>query len=231
QKIGVSVLRRSYGEITFLRGLTDDGCVLDNYSLRPSQTRPSKIARDRMWPMKPADADWFKRERIPVTISDTFSALWVAKADALPDDGPGKVSKIIWASGLKTWERLAQRGVWVNGSAEGLGEQEPPGINTLAGAELAWLKLTHADRFAWNGTNTLATYRLVPKDPTPDLRGRKYFFWTSGSGFERALSLNSWLPEMTHFCGPGNTEKILNKHGVKPHIFLDHDEWLKEMSL
>ena len=231
QKIGVSVLRRSYGEITSLRGLTDDGCVLDNYSLRPSQTRPPRIARDQMWPMKPADADWFKRETIPVTISDRFSALWVAKADALPDDGPGKLSKIIWASGLKTWERLAQRGVWVNGSAEGLGEQEPPVINTLADAELTWLKLTHADGFAWNGTNTLATYRLVPKDSTPDLRGRKYFFWTSGSAFERALSLNSWLAEMTHFCGPGNTEKILNQHGVKPHIFLDHAEWLKEMSV
>ena len=27
---------------------------------------------------------------------------------------------------------------------------------------------------------------------------------------------------MTHFCGPGNTQRILEKNGVQPHVFLDH---------
>jgi hypothetical protein len=77
---------------------------------------------------------------------------------------------------------------------------------------------------------TLATYRLVPKAEPIDLQGRKYFFWRSGSAFEYALSQNMWLKEMTHFCGPGNTQKILQRHGVEPHIFLDHRQWLEEMS-
>jgi hypothetical protein len=76
---------------------------------------------------------------------------------------------------------------------------------------------------------TLATYRLVPKAEPFDLQGRKYFFWRSGSAFEYALSRNVWLKEMTHFCGPGNTQKILQRHGVEPHIFLDHRQWLEEM--
>jgi hydroxymethylbilane synthase len=231
QKIGVSVLRRPYGEITSLRGLTDDGRVLDNYALEPSRVRPPKISRDRMWPLNAADADWFKREAIPATISEEFSALWISKADALPGDGCLSPSKIVWASGLKTWERLAKRGVWVNGCAESLGEQEHPRIETLAGSDLNWLKLTHADAFAENGMQLLATYRLVPKDVGPNLNDKKYFFWTSGSGFERALALNPWLREMTHFCGPGNTERMLEKRGVKPFVFLDREQWLKEMSL
>src|SRR5262249_48821231 len=36
QKIGTSVLRRPFGEITFLRGITDDGRVLDGCELRAS---------------------------------------------------------------------------------------------------------------------------------------------------------------------------------------------------
>ena len=230
QKIGVSVLRRPYGEITSLRGLADDGRALDNYSLRPSQARPPKISRAQMWPSKPSDSEWFKREAIPVTISDKFSALWISKADALPGNGCTISSRIVWASGLKTWERLAQRGIWVNGCAESLGEQEDPRLEALAGSELSWLKLTHADGFAEDGMQTLATYRLVPQEHGADLADKKYFFWTSGSGFERALALNPWLAKMTHFCGPGNTRRILEKHGVQPFVFLDHAQWLEEMS-
>src|SRR5215510_9739731 len=49
QKIGTSVLRRPYGEITFLRGLTDGGVVLNEVSFRPNGPRPPKIAEELMW--------------------------------------------------------------------------------------------------------------------------------------------------------------------------------------
>ncbi len=228
QKIGASILRRSYGEVTFLRGLADNGQVLDSSSLKPRRPRPPKLSRDALWPIKPSDSDWFKREPIPATIPDR--PLWIAKADALPESASLSSSQVVWVSGLKTWERLAKRGVWVNGSAEGLGEREDPRIDTLAGAKVNWAKLTHADAPAEDGNEAVATYRLVGKDNAPNLDGKKYFFWTSGSSFERALSLNPWLKTMTHFCGPGNTQKALQKNGVEPHIFLDHEQWLEEIS-
>jgi len=231
QKIGVSILRRPYGEITFLRGLTDDGRVLSDYSLRPAQERPPRISPEQMWPLKSSSADWFDREQIPVALPDQTPALWISKADAFPADVHVQASQLVWASGLKTWERLAQRGVWVNGCAESLGEDEDSRIEALAGSSLNWLKLTHADGFAENGMRKLPTYRLVPKNENQDLEGRKYFFWNSGSGFERALALNPWIAGMTHFCGPGNTQRILERHGLQPHIFLDHGQWLAEMCL
>lgn len=229
QKIGASVLRRNYGEITFLRGMTDDGRRLDAISLTPSQPRPAKLARDQMWPLKTTDADWFKREPIPATIPD--APLWISKADALPNDAMVRPTQLIWASGWKTWERLARRGIWVNGCAESLGEHEQPRIEVLAGAELKWVKLTHDQAPAENGMPLVATYRLIDNETMPQLEGKKYFFWTSGSGFKRALSLNPWIISATHFCGLGNTQRALENHGVKPHVFLDHEQWLIEMSL
>jgi len=230
QKIGASVVRRPYGEITFLRGLTDDGEVLDKSSLCSSRPRPPKIDRDKMWPLNSSDTDWFAREAIPVKPSAEPAALWIAKADALPDDWRAQPGQIVWASGVKTWKRLAQRGVWVSGSAESLGEQEPPNIETLAGSPLTWVKLTHESGYSEGAMPTLATYRLAPNNSHVDLEGKTYFYWKSGSSFEHALSLNPRIKEMTHFCGPGNTQRILEKNGVQPHVFLDHTHWLKEMS-
>jgi hydroxymethylbilane synthase len=229
QKIGASVLRRPYGEITFLRGLTDDGAVLNEYRLSASRPRPAKLARDLLWPLNTSDSDWFKRE--PITATIPGSPLWIAKADGLPDNASISGSQMVWASGLKTWERLAKRGVWVNGCAEGLGEHEHPRIETIAGKEVPWTKLTHADAPPENGMQALPTYRLIPKDGGPNIEGKHYFFWTSGSSFERALQLHPWMKSMMHFCGPGNTQRTLQRHGIEPHIFLDHDQWLKEMSL
>ena len=254
QKIGVSVLRRPFGEITFLRGATDDGRTLDSCSLQSSKPRPPKIPKEQLWPLKSSDADWFTRERISVGNSLSLwervsrmpnhlpqpspkgrgsqepLALWVAKGDALPNDWQVEPGQIVWASGAQTWKRLAQRGVWVNGCAESLGEHESPNIETLVGGELNWQKLTHADGYMDGAMPTLATYRLVTKNGDLDLKGKTHFFWKSGSSFEYALSLNPWLKQMTHSCGPGNTQRILERNGVQPHIFLSHGRWLEEMS-
>ncbi|MDX6499311.1 MAG: hydroxymethylbilane synthase [Blastocatellia bacterium] len=230
QKIGASVLRRSFGEITFLRGLTNDGQVLGLSALNASQPRPEKVSSERLWPLSPAESDWFDREVIPTETVSGQPALWIAKADALPDDWFPAAEQIVWASGVQTWKRLARRGVWVYGSAEGLGEHEPPKIDMLAGRQLTWLKLTHADGYNEGSVPTLATYRLVPKDGQRDLKGKSYFFWKSGSSFEHALSLNPWIRSMNHFCGPGNTVRILERNGIQPHVFLDHAQWLGEMA-
>lgn len=231
QKIGVSVFRRAYGEIAFLRGIADDGSVLRSALLCPSRQMPPKVSREQMWPSKPSKADWFRREAINVTMPEQPNAIWISKADALPNTWSVKTNQITWASGLATWRRLSQRGVWVNGCAEGLGEQEDPDIETFCGSEPDWLKLSHVGGFADNRMKTLATYRLIPNKNNPDLAAKTHFFWTSGSGFERALALNPWLRQMTHFCGPGNTQRILERNGVQPFIFLDHAQWLEEMAL
>jgi hydroxymethylbilane synthase len=228
QKIGTSVLRRPYGEITFLRGLTDDGIVLKEVHLQPNRPRPPKIAKEFMWPLTPTDSDWFKREPVPATIPN--SPLWVAKADAIPGDATVSDSQLVWTAGSKTWLKLVSRGVWVNGSADGLGEQEDARIKTLAGGTVNWTKLTHADAPSENGMRVLGTYRLVSKADVPNLEGKQYFFWSSGSAFERALSLNPWLKSTMHFCGPGNTQKALERNGIEPHVFLSHEQWLREMS-
>lgn len=229
QKIGVSVLRRQFGRVTFLRGLTDDGVVLNSRSIEASQAGANRFPREQLWPLDSYEAQLFSSEQIAVNQPAGNVSLWISKADALPDGWEIDAEQIVWTSGLQTWRRLAKRGVWVNGSAESLGEHESQRIETIVGSEIRWLKLTH-DRGYEGDLPTLATYRLVARDGDVDLAGRKHFFWKSGSSFEHALSRNPWLKEMNHYCGPGNTQRILRWCGVEPKVFLDHEQWLKEMA-
>lgn len=231
QRIGASVLRRPFGEITFLRGISDSGQVLDSYSLATAIPRPPRVERAAMWPPTGFSGAWFRREKLPANRMNSHNAIWVAKAFAYPAEWPVQKDQIVWASGVETWTRLAKLGVWINGCAESLGERESPRIETLVAAPLHWLKLTHNRGYTDGSMEILATYRLPPADEPLHLEGKRYFFWRSGSAFERALSLNPWLKEMVHFCGPGNTQRILQQHGIQPHVFLDEQQWAREMTL
>ena len=228
QKIGVAVLRRPFGDVTFLRGLTDDAVDLESATLTSLRPASESVRSEELWPQNASEGRLFISESVPAKQPAASRALWVAKADALPDDCAIEPRQIVWTSGLQTWKRLAARGVWVNGSAESLGESESPVIEALVDGKLEWLKLTHAQGFAGD-LPTLATYRLTPRNGAVDLRGKKHFFWKSGSSFEYALSQNPWLKEMSHYCGPGNTQRILQRHGIKPIVFLNYGQWLKEM--
>jgi hydroxymethylbilane synthase len=228
QKIGVSVLRRPFGEITFLRGVTDDRLTLDSCLFDQPQASRG-VAHEELWPGNATEARVFNAEPIPARQPDASPAIWVAKADALPADWSISPRQIVWSSGVQTWKRLANRGVWVNGTADSLGEQEPAQIESIAGSEIDWLKLTHSEGYE-DTMPTLATYRLVPRNGKLNLEGRKHFFWKSGSSFRYALSQNPWLKEKRHYCGPGNTQRILREQGIEPIVFMNHEQWLKEMS-
>lgn len=231
QAIGVSVLDRPYGEITIVRGLDQNGCELSQIALQPGRPHPPRIDRAQIWPLTASENEWYDREPIYAAQPGEEVPLWIAKADALPESWGIPRNQIVWTSGLGTWRRLARRGVWVNGSAESLGEDEPPQIETLVGGPISWLKLSHSEIDGDGGMPALATYRLIPRNSAPDLKGKEYFFWRSGSSFSRAIELNPELRWMTHFCGPGNTQKALLKLGVDPYIYLDHRQWLEEITL
>lgn len=232
QAIGASVLGRSYGELTFVRGLSQNGEPLQTAALRPTQPYPPKLSANALWPLRREQAQWFIREALPVVVPLGQPPLWIAKDSAFPVDWSVPPTQLVWASGWETWRKLAARGIWVNGSAEGLGEQEDPKITTLYGRSPEWLKLTHAESVTAGGMKTLPTYRLLPDVLLPvwqQFEQVEYCFWSSGSAFQRALELFPALRKRRHFCGPGATQATLRAAGVTPHICLDHEHWLAEM--
>ncbi len=256
QKIGITVLRRPYGDVLALRGLTDRGERLDRFELRAPPVVERAARATDLWPtnadlkaadLKTADDEgFFTREPLP---RESWAAelegarfVWVARAGAWPEGASSGASaeRIVWCAGLKTWQKLAERGIWVNGCAEGLGEEnEATRVETLCGLEpgasIDWLKLTHeasAQRPTSSG-RALATYRLVPTSEPPDLRGKTHFYWASGSAFDRALQLFPEIRSGYHACGPGHTYRRIREvlgADAKLSIVLSRQAWRESVA-
>lgn len=239
QKIGVSILKREYGEVCFLRGQTDAGETLDSVVLTPPngiRTLPSAQGEASIFPHKGEDAAFFDREELPRRLweqAESETYLWIARESALPATFQVAEDAIVWTAGLETWKKLARRGVWVNGSSEGLGVKEPTRIEVLVDRHVVpWVKLTHehSHENRLGELKTCATYRLIPRERTPDLRGRTHFYWTSGTAFKRALELYPEVQKGHHSCGPGLTWTQLREvlgPSAEIGIYLDVESWRK----
>jgi len=230
QKIGVHVMERTYGKVQSLRGLTQKEEVLNFWGFtEPQETWSAQEA----WPLNPKDSQFFERQ--DCAFEKNFletKDLWIARANALPEGYKPQKHQLIWCSGVETWKKLAQRGVWVNGSNDSLGEEEPLRLEALA-PEGDWVKLSHADSKGDMGLPVLATYQLVPKVEIPKLVNKKYFFWMSGSSLEEALK---HYPEIKtqglHFCGPGNTWKKVRqliKDDSRVRVCLSYQAWKESL--
>ncbi|WP_413290166.1 hydroxymethylbilane synthase [Bdellovibrio sp. HCB337] len=229
QKIGVAVLKRAYGEVFFLKGLTDQGQILDEKSLR------REFSSQKLAPQKLASSKELKVSRslsLSVEIPTHTQGLWVAKAEAYPQGL--KFSGLVWTAGLQTWKKLAQEGVWVHGSSESLGEDENPQLDVLFGGSVRWAKLTHKDAPQEPGKDLLATYQVEISSKDWNIGEREAFYWNSGSQFLAALQKEPSLRHKRHACGPGNTYKILRDQlgpQASIEIYLDEEDWRKSCSL
>ncbi len=210
QKIGVSRIQREYGSLSTLRGLTDKNQILNEQIFTPVKSFVLK---------KPylETHSWFERQSVLYQFPVEANAHFIARESALPQDVKINQEHIVWVSGLKTWKALAQRGLWVNGSSESLGENEKRGLEAIV-PELVWAKWTHKEGIFRNNDRTVATYELKPKNKWVSLSGYQEFYWSSGSQFLLALEKQPELAQADHYCGAGHTytiiKEVLNKRGV-----------------
>lgn len=237
QKIGISVLERPYGRVTLARGVRDGGFVIDIETLEASE----KTIKPGDYFPKQSVPVWFDREVLTFDHDiSPYDAHWVSKAEALPKSVIIPHDKVVWTGGIKTWQNLARRGVWVNGSSESLGEEEAEQIEHLvpglSQGPLKWCKWTHADGVSAKAGATIKTYKLIPKNDVPKLSPEiTHFCWMSGSSFQLALKTYPWLKDKEHWSGPGHSYDVIRDELKKQgglgaiHVALNFEEWQKKM--
>jgi hydroxymethylbilane synthase len=238
QKLGMTCLMRDFGEVVFVRGQTEDGRDFHRMDLTTTGTWSKAESASAVFPSRSERVNLFEREDLPeaavrADLARAPKNWWVARESAVPGYLKPTDAGFLWTAGTKTWMALAQRGFWVHGTADGLGERELPGMDRLAGAPVEWTKLTH--RAGGLGGDffraTLATYQLRPK-PSPglDFISKTHFFWMSGSQFDRALQLDPTLKKRGfHASGPGLTATHVRKHLESPlplKVFLNYEQFI-----
>lgn len=244
QKIGISVLPREYGNVMFLRGLTDSGEVLNRAEIskgRPYLSSTHEVEKSsglaKHWPEDPKESFFFNRESVVIKALKLNEAdlVWISRENAWPE-GLSLKGKYVWCAGLQTWKKLAARSLWVHGTSDSLGESELPLLDTLVGRPLKMIKLTHVDAPEIAPMRNLATYKLLPKASAAGIaeqfKGKTHFFWMSGSTFDEAVKHQPWVREANHACGPGHTYTHLRKTlgpNAKIEIHLGYEAWKRSL--
>jgi len=231
QAVGATVLPREYGRVVSVRAKSAAGGRDERWSLIDAGAAPPRAARaELIWP-RPDERRHTQADRRPLDVPQPHDdhGYFVARADALPESWQvsGDPDRIVWVAGGTTWRRLAERGVWVNGSAEGLGDNEPA-VRWLAGRPVAWHRLTHA---GVEEPGALATYEVDVALPA-DLASRTHFFWTSGTLFRRALATWPSIRDGWHGSGPGRTAQAVREAlgaADRVRVWVDYDQWLQEV--
>ena len=232
QALGATILARSYGTITSVRARAANGCVM-TWSLASEGQRPPRTSVRYIWP-RPGERGQGQRAPLDVPPPSGTPDLWISRTEALPQHWTLSPQQVVWAAGGNTWRKLAARGVWVNGCADGLGDEEDSNVGALAGRAPVWLRLTHAGAAGADDSRghdrAMATYQV--HTPLPDdLPQRTHFFWTSGALFREALLRWPEIANRWHASGPGRSSRVIRDtlgSAGQVRVCLEYDEWLKE---
>jgi hydroxymethylbilane synthase len=227
EAVGASVLIRDYGTVESVRARTNAGAEATTWSLESTTVPPPAASTAHIWP-RPGERKRATRRALEVPMPAAIDGLWVTRADAWPGDHR-QTTEFVWAAGERTWQRLAARGVWVAGSADGLGDAEDANIDALAGHAVAWQRLTHA---ASGHPAALATYAVEQQVPE-DLESRTHFFWTSGSLFLKVLGAHPEVRGAWHASGPGRTSRVIRDtlgSADRVSVWLDYDQWHRHVT-
>jgi hydroxymethylbilane synthase len=226
EAIGASVRVRDFGVVTSVRGRLPGGDVREVWSLRADGQPWPRVGEAAIWPRRDERNRAARQGNTGATVPADAPGLWVARAEAVPAAFSTAAAQVIWVSGSRTWEKLARRGIWVHGSAEGLGDGEAPDVDVLAGSIIPWLRVTHAGS---GDPAALATY-TVQRTLPDDLDKRTHFFWTSGSSFLEALQRFPAIRTRRHASGPGRTARLIRETlgpSGDARVWLDYDQWLQ----
>ena len=236
QKIGVSFFPTFFGLMKSEKGETDNGKQFYSWKQSDTQTEVNeKITDDMIYPSSLKNYQIFQRKQIDQSILKINNiknhCFWIARKSALPEKANISSSNIIWTSGVTTWKHLAKRGIWVNGTSDGMGEDFNPNIANLV--SLPWIKLTHSKAPLTTIKNVIATYELDEIPIKEDLNTKKFFYWMSSTAFNYALRENPNIINASHSCGPGNTYKEIKKvirdsNNLK--ISLSYKDWKKKLT-
>ena len=216
------------------RGENQNGKHFESWNLENSNNNKNQCGnKEEIYPESLENYKVFERKQIDDSISKinnlSNNCIFISRANALPKEAKISSENIIWTSGLSTWKQLSSRGIWVNGSSDGLGEDFENNLSALT--NFSWIKLTHKDAPISKIINRIETYKLERLDLKISTN-KKYFYWMSSSAFQYSIEKYPEIKDKYHYCGPGNTyNEIYSILGNNKNLFveLSYDTWKKKL--
>lgn len=220
-------------KLLVIRGKNKDGVdISEDRWLTPQNDIPfNKLWNGLKWRNDIFETDMLEHPPIHA------EAVFVSHSRAISDTANYQVqNKRIWTSGVNSWFRLAEKGLWVEGCADGFGFDDlikslliDPALRLPACKN--WDILTHEEAGeTWEEGHVVPTYRLK-ENLTPEtlaaLKEADHVFWSSFTQFK--LLHHYAKPNAVHMCGPGKTAKLIKDYGIDDLIIAPNFEELEKL--
>ena len=233
QKIGVTAINTSKGQMIYLKGETEQGLKLSKTYFKPKLKYQNEIKEvSSYFPLEDSPSLYeripFSEDKIKLSKLEN-SGIFISRGNALENINNISESNLIWTSGIETWKKIAKKGVWVNGSSDSLGEKENPPIDIFD--ETKWYKLSHKDAEE-DKLSLISTYELIPKEMPDNIEKNSHFYWMSGSSFKLVFDKFPSIESANHSCGMGKTFDEINQLiPGKVYPYQNYQDWLEKVKL
>ena len=186
---------------------------------------PAFVAAPKVFNGHPTNDQLITKNNIPVTLDQGLHLYITSKYcfDAILGSNP----KSLWAAGTKTMKDLAALGFWVNGTADGIGDDEvenlrssrAAGIMVDTKAPLIVLSNDEA-KSTLTTAEVVACYKReinknVSAEFKADILKTEVFYWTSFFQYLAYINHFPEIKERMHACGIGKTYDLFRTNGVE----------------
>lgn len=234
QKLGANFVTNKYGGKLFIRGERPNGeFVIETRNLGKVPYSASQFTK-----VEASDLFNFEKRALSTEEKSALkiaSVCFVAHSRVLEFLGEQEmeslINKRVWVSGMKSWHKLAAKGIWVEGSVEYKGFDY---FQTFKNKSLLRMKdktafLTHAESAVDDPNATsIACYthqfREIPKKITDS----SHLYWSSGLPFSTVWSKlgtpekQAEFRKKIHASGAGKTAAAIRALGIEP-VVIDAD--------
>ena len=148
-----------------------------------------------------------------------------------------KAPESLWAAGIKSMKDLVNKGFWVNGTADSLGDEE---IHLLRSSKAIGLMIdTNATLFVLSNTEATTTLgevipcyrREVNTSLTDEFKNKinetEVFYWSSYPQYQMYLEYFPQIKNRYHASGLGKTFNQFKQHNIKTIPFAGMEEFKK----
>ena len=242
QRFGVTQFdMSSLGVVQIMKGKSLKGESLDQYfwSKKPIRGEENIVSLDPSDALEKevtSNSSEIKKAIDLLVNAKNKKVVFVAHSNAIENLSVDifKVHRV-YVSGLKSWRKLASRGIWVEGCAEGFGFEfirndifSKMLSHNIDGLEKC-VVLTHSGATAdWSGDEFVV---CAPYTLSLRIKNKNYLTITDVyiSSLLEFDTLKTYVSETVRYaCGPGKTARKLNEKGIKNiQIFPSKQEWKK----
>jgi len=143
-----------------------------------------------------------------------------------------KKASNISTSGISTWKKVNKKGLLVNSTLDGFGENYRPIESYYKRKKTLTFKLTYEKNKFESKYPTISHYKLIPsinEFTIDNLFLAESFYWMSFSAFELAIKLRPDILNKRNACGPGNTYREISKIIPKKqlNVYLNYEDFKK----